>query len=256
MIIDLFSLALLGVFFITGFRRGFLYQIIRIAVVVGSWLAARALSPTVLPLVRATAPEVPEEFRGLLAFVLLFGAIYLIATLALGTLLRNFHEHNRVAGGLDKLAGGALGAVKIALVLYAVFCIYLAVAPVFGRDTRSASAGSHVLGFVAENNILHGEANTYLEGIRNLSKVARDRSLQERLFKDPEVKSYLKGDGKALMSDTDLRKTIEVGDWDTLLRDERVQKLIRDPRFYKALERLESTKAEDAKAPEDRVLGQ
>ena len=256
MIIDIFCLALAAFFFATGFRRGFLFQIIRIAIMVGSWLAARALRPTILPLIRATSPEVPEECRALLAFVLLFGVIYLLASFLLSTALRHFHQNSTVAGGLDKLAGGALGVVKLGLVLYFTFCIYLALAPVFGKDTRSAVESSHVLGYVADNNILHGETGTYLKGLRNLSKVAGDRSLRERLFEDPEIKKYLDGDGQALMEDEALRRAVEIGDWDTLLYDERIQKIIRDPSFYKALERLELARSEADRGPELKTRGQ
>jgi uncharacterized membrane protein required for colicin V production len=256
MIIDVFSLGLAVYFFFSGYRRGFLFQVIRIALMLGSWIAARALRPTLVPFITATSPEIPEEFRGLMAFVLLFGIIYLVATFLLSTALRHFHQNSTVAGGLDKLAGGALGVVKIGLVIYAIFCIYLAVAPIFDKDTRSAVENSHVLGYVADNNILHGETSTYLKGLRNLSKVARDRELRERLLDDPEIKSYLKGDGKALMDDEALRQAIEIGDWDSLLTDERIQKIIRNPGFYKALERLQTTRVDMDQEPELKTRGQ
>ncbi len=256
MILDVFTLALLVYFFFSGFKRGFLYQVLRIALLVASWVAARTLRPTLIPFVRATSSDMPEEYMGLIAFVLLFGLIHVVGSFLLGAILKHFHRTSTVAGGLDKLAGGALGVVKVGLVIYLLLCIYLAVAPVFDKDTRAAAESSHVLGYVADNNILHGETSTYLKGLRNLSKVARDRDLRERLFEDPEVKNYLKGEGKALMDDETLRQAVEIGDWESLLQDERVQKIIRDPGFYKALEHLQTAKAEAAEEPELKTRGQ
>ena len=238
MLIDLILLLILGVFFYSGFQRGFIYQIVRLGLLIAGYIAARALHPHLGFLMDGVAGDIPPEFRGLLTMIAIFLVVYLVGGMILGHVLRRFHSEHKVVGKMDRLAGGLLGVVKVGLVVYLLLCFGLALAPMVGADTTKTAKSSHALRFVRDHNLLYGETSVYFRGVRALMVVAKDPGKRAKLLEDPEVRGFLKVECQALLEDEELQARVREGDWPTLLRDPRILRIIRDPRFYAALDRM------------------
>jgi uncharacterized membrane protein required for colicin V production len=240
MLLDLGLLVVLLIAFVSGFRLGFVVQIVRLGVLVGSYVGARVVYIDVAPLFRPLVPGLAEPFRNLLAFAAVFLALYTVASLLVGLAVKRFHDTHPVAGGVDRLLGGFLGLVKSGGMLYLTLCFALALAPVLSLgDVEPQIRKSRVAGFVADHNLLHGEIDVYVHGLKALAAAAGDPEKLDRLLADDDVRAVLQADGAPLTDDPRLRKALEQGDWTTLLRDARVLKALQDPRLYGALERLE-----------------
>jgi uncharacterized membrane protein required for colicin V production len=235
MVFDLVVVGLFVMFIFGGWRKGFLYQLVRVAILIGAWFAARAFYPAVTPVV-AKVSDMPQEFHGLLAFVALFLGLFLLGTILAGTFLARWHEHHPVAG--TRLAGGALGGAKFAVLAYAAICFGLALGPAFGRTFDEKTQESRVLRWVNAHNALYEEAGVYLRGVAHLGDVLKDPDRTAKLAEDPEIRAFLRGpDGDTLRS-ADVKIAVQQGNWTGLLADERVRKLISNPQFYRALERI------------------
>lgn len=250
MLLDLALLALLLIAFVSGFRQGFVVQIVRLGVLVGAYLGARVVYADLAPLAGSISPEMPEPFRNLLAFAVVFAVLQIVGSLLVGLAVKRFHDTHPVAGGVDRLLGGLLGLVKSAGILYLLLCFGLALAPVLGAaDVHAAVQKSQVARFVAEHNLLHGEADVYLKGLKGLAAVVKDPEKRARLAADKDVQAYFEDEGRALAEDPKLAAALEAGDWATLLKDERVLKALQDPRFYRALARVEAGEVAPEPAP-------
>jgi uncharacterized membrane protein required for colicin V production len=248
MIFDLIVLAFFAVFIISGMRKGFLYQLVRLALLVVAWFAARWVYPSVAPVLRHVS-DMPPEFQGLLAFVLTFLGLFLLGTILAATFLARWHDSHPVAGALDRVAGGVLGGAKFAALAYIAMCFGLALGPAFGRTYQDGAEGSLVLRWVSAHNALYQEAGVYLRGTRHLMESLADPEKAAALAEDPEIRAFLKGsDGDALRS-VDVKAAVQAGDWGALLSDPRVQQMFANPQFYRALERVAAQ--EKARAGDD-----
>jgi|GEM_PF-6913312 len=249
MLLDLGLLVVLVIAFIAGFRLGFVVQIVRLGVLVGAFLGARVVSPTLAPLARSLAPTMAEPYRNLVAFLVVFVVLQVVGSLLVGLAVKRFHDTHPVAGGVDRVLGGLLGFVKSAGILYLLLCFVLALAPVLNLgEAETLIHRSQVATFVSAHNLLNGEADVYLHGLKGLAAVVKDPEKRAKLLEDPALQAYFASDGKAFTEDPKLTKALESGDWATLLGDERVLKALQDPRFYGALERLEG-RSDDATPP-------
>jgi uncharacterized membrane protein required for colicin V production len=242
MILDLSLLVVLLLAFISGFRLGFVVQIVRLGVLVGSYLGARVLYPALAPLERAFLPQLAEPLRDLLAFAAVFLSLYGIASLLVGLAVKRFHDTHPVAGGVDRVLGGLLGLLKSAGVLYLALCFALALAPMLNlRDVEPQIQKSQVAGFVSRHNLLHEQLGVYLNGLNGLAAVINDPDKRAGLMADKELQIYFALEGNTVEDDPKLMRAFEKGDWATLLKDPRILRALQDPHLYQALERLEGS---------------
>lgn len=121
-LLDIVVFLLIGGFGVRGLLRGFVCEALSLGAVILGILAVRFLHA---PFTGWLAAHVGGEYVGaLLAFVLLFGLVYM-----LGRLLANFiggHVRRSALGAFDRLLGLGFGAVKgllIATLAFAGFTI-------------------------------------------------------------------------------------------------------------------------------------
>ena len=140
-IVDIVLLIVIGLFGVSGMRRGFLSQVVWVvALLVGIWLSVRF--SRYISAVLVSRFTLPSETTPLWAFGIIFGGavvgIYLLSRVLEGTL-----RTLRMAW-LDKVLGLAVGMLKGGL-LISVLLSLLTRAGVMGRIVAPAAAGRSFL---------------------------------------------------------------------------------------------------------------
>lgn len=146
--IDVLGSGLLLIFLVLGLLRGLWWQVIRLVGVVAAVTLARALGPVVRPALRNLWPEMPSRVAHGLAWVAIFVAVMIAATL-LARLGRKALE--ALALGLFDRVGGAVVGALTGLLLHTAFLVVLChLAPrEFVRSTLKGSRSRHLVHLVA-----------------------------------------------------------------------------------------------------------
>ncbi|HZV57935.1 MAG TPA: CvpA family protein [Sphingobium sp.] len=159
--LDIVIFVLIGGFGVRGFMAGFVREILSLCAVVAGILAVRVFHE---PVTAFLAPHIGSEYpAALLAFIFLFGVIYMSVKLVANTLSNQ--ARNVGLGTMDRVLGFGFGAVKgmlIATVGFALFTMVydalygeLSPRPDWLRYTQSyplLNAGAEAMSkWVAEN---------------------------------------------------------------------------------------------------------
>ena len=158
MAFDIASLAVTGLFLVLGILSGFLKQVVRIVALVGAFLLLSPLTNWIRGNLSGTIDV--ETFPGsLLTMGLAWLLGYLLILLAGMILVRILRGSSRTLSILDRILGGALGALKGALVAYFLICVLLLFedplrehVPELPRQLEA----SRVARFVRDHNVLKG----------------------------------------------------------------------------------------------------
>ncbi len=158
---DIVIFLLIGGFGVRGFLAGFVREILSLCAVVAAILAIRVFHEVVTAFI---APHIGSEYpAALLAFIFLFGVVYMSVKLVANTLSNQ--ARNIGLGSMDRVLGFGFGAVKgmlIATVGFALFTMVydalygeLSPRPDWLRHTQSyplLNAGAEAMSkWVAEN---------------------------------------------------------------------------------------------------------
>jgi membrane protein required for colicin V production len=239
---DLIALALVGAFALWGLFSGFSRQVAAAAAAVVAFAGAgpggRFLAEPVARGLKASL-TVGTVAATILVFVVLWIAVRLLLTAFLRGLLAGKDGNRR---GLDRALGFGLGGLKAGTVIFVGVCAALFLENnlvIAGHRFSFTPKDSRLVQWARQANVLE-----YLQfgGVRDLMKAAK-------LSSDPQALGRLKGDPDyaALMADPRfrqvinqdaLRRALQMGDVQGLLKSNGVVELINDPKMARHLERL------------------
>jgi uncharacterized membrane protein required for colicin V production len=150
MTLDLACLALVVLAAVGGAFAGAVPQLAHIAAVLAGWAGARALGPSIAPLLQGRVPAfAAHPIAGVIAFV----GSTMAATLAARLLIRLTPLRHVPGGRVDRGLGAVLGGVQALLVLW----VALSAFAVWNRPLQLGSfvadpARSDLVAFARENN--------------------------------------------------------------------------------------------------------
>jgi membrane protein required for colicin V production len=234
-VIDLIILCLVLFFAMVGLLTGAARQIAHLVGLVVAYFVSRRLGSVVGPRL-ADSLGTPQLLGVLLGTVLLFIVVLVVVRYALGALLQRLmtgrDPNNR---GPDRVLGLLIGGAKVAVIAYVVLSALTFVEEhvvVAGKRLGVASKDSRALAFARDHNLFE---MTQFAPVKDFVQVAQVSSNPERaaqlqsdpaykaLRQDPRFQRALKDDG--------LRRALEQGDTQALLRSNLVLQLIQDPEF-------------------------
>ena len=119
--IDIIFLAVLGVFAIIGIMKGFFREVLGLAGIIGGFVFGFVLFGPVSKLLSNWLPGIPAIIWPFISFLLIFIGVYLASRLLAGMLSKI--SKAIYLGWLDKLGGGAIGALKGGILLSVVLML-------------------------------------------------------------------------------------------------------------------------------------
>jgi len=251
MYIDIICLALMSLLFVLGLISGFLSQVIKIAALVAACLLASPLSPYAKELLMKKM-EVDSLFGDMLSLFLAWLASYVVLIIVGSIIARIIRGSSKSLKFLDRVLGGALGALKGALIVYLVVCAILmfrepleSIVPSEYLDLEE----SQVAAFAKDNNILtrldlpSAESLKEIPAARNLGEIVNalgNEEQKEALARDPGVKKILRTPAfQKLKEDPELLRAVSEKDFSAILQNENVRRVFNDPEIRKLLSEVD-----------------
>ncbi len=120
--IDIILGAILAFFVLRGVTRGFWSQVLGLAGWLGGLVLAFWFSPLLTTMLQNRFESIPPVLAPLIAFLLIFLFIYFFSKLTANWLTQISQKLH--LGWLNRLSGGALGAVKGAIILSLILLVF------------------------------------------------------------------------------------------------------------------------------------
>ncbi len=187
--VDLAVLALLALFAILGALSGALRQLVRLGSALLGYLAARYVAP---PLAASFSRGAAQPVARALAGVLLFFAVFFVATFLGHALVSRAGGGQAARGPADRGLGALLGAVKAGLGLWVVLSAFVLVGrpvgpPAFRLDPRKGDFAA----MARDYNVLDAWGSPTAAMLRRVLRALRDPEASKRLARDHDVRALL-----------------------------------------------------------------
>lgn len=235
MVIDVIILCVVVFFALLGAYTGAAKQIANMVGMVTAYFVCRRLGPVVGPKL-AAATGTADLIGVLLGTLLLFIAVLTLVRFILGTLLnrlmRGKDPSNR---GPDRMIGMALGGAKVAIICYLILSALTFVEKhvvVAGKRLGISPEDSKAFAIARRYNLFEVTQFAPIKDFVRVAQASTDPERAAKLQNDPAYKA-LRQDPRfqQALKDDKLRKALEQGDTQALLRSNLILQLIQDPDF-------------------------
>ena len=227
---DLVILAVIGAFAVFGAASGMARQLAHL----GSFVAGYLLTH---PVAELLAPGVAKAFQlprvvamaatTLVCFILIVAAVRLVMTPVLRRFLAGKNPEDR---SNDRILGFLFGGLKAAFVVYiALSCLTFVEENVAigGRRLTVAPKGSRLFAWAREYNVITFTHFAPVEELVAVARATQDPDALRKLEQDPRLRNAL--------SDQSVRRALQQGDVQALLRNNLIADLVQDPAFVAKL---------------------
>jgi membrane protein required for colicin V production len=234
-VIDVIILCVVVFFALLGAYTGAAKQIANMVGMVTAYFVCRRLGPVVGPKL-AAATGTADLIGVLLGTLLLFIAVLTLVRFILGTLLnrlmRGKDPSNR---GPDRMIGMALGGAKVAIICYLLLSALTFVEKhvvVAGKRLGISPEDSKAFAIARRYNLFEVTQFAPIKDFVRVAQASTDPERAAKLQNDPAYKA-LRQDPRfqQALKDDKLRKALEQGDTQALLRSNLILQLIQDPDF-------------------------
>jgi uncharacterized membrane protein required for colicin V production len=236
-VVDVVIVVLVLVAAVFGLIRGIISQIMGMAGLVAAYLFAPAGGKYAAVFVQHQLGC--SKFMAGKVSILLIGVLIYIAFRLVGLLVEKLFV-NRVKEfkSLNRLGGAALGAVKATVILAMMFC-FLALVPreeVRAWFPKVLESRSYLL--AAKYNPMGKQV--VLERMRHFRTSIADPQEMERLKKSDKIGKILEQyELRGALNDKRFVEPLQQGDFDTLQKNEQIEKLMKDDQLTTLLDDLE-----------------
>lgn len=235
MVIDVIILCVVVFFALLGAYTGAAKQIANLVGMATAYFVCKRLGPLVGPKL-AAALGTADLIGVLLGTVLLFIAVLTLVRFILGTLLnrlmRGKDPSNR---GPDRVIGLALGGAKVAIICYVFLSALTFVEKhvvVAGKQLGISPENSKAFAIARRYNLFEATQFAPIKDFVRVAQASTDPERAAKLQNDPAYKA-LRQDPRfqQALKDDKLRRALEQGDTQALLRSNLILQLIQDPDF-------------------------
>jgi membrane protein required for colicin V production len=234
-VIDVIILCVVVFFSLLGAYTGAAKQIANLVGMATAYFVCRKLGPMLGPKLAAAAGTA-DLIGMLLATVLLFIAVLTLVRFILGTLLnrlmRGKDPSNR---GPDRMIGLALGGAKVVIICYLLLSALTFVEKhvvVAGQKLGISPEDSKAFALARRYNLFEATQFAPVKDFVRVAQASTDPERAAKLQNDPAYKA-LRQDPRfqQALKDDKLRRALEQGDTQALLRSNLILQLIQDPEF-------------------------
>ena len=231
--LDLVLLALVLLFALLGALAGAAKQVANLVALVAAYACARPLGTLLGPPV-AGAVHVPLIVAVVGSTLAVFLVVMVVGRLLLTGLLRRvLAGRDPNSRGLDRTLGFLLGGLKVTAIAYVVLCTLTFVeqnVTVAGKRLGLSPKDSTAFALARKYNLFEMTQFSSVQDLVRVAKSAQTPAGAARLKSDPAFLA-LKKDPRfqQALDETAMRKAIETGDYQALLRSNVILQLIQDP---------------------------
>jgi membrane protein required for colicin V production len=234
-VIDVIILCVVVFFALLGAYTGAAKQIANLVGMAAAYFVCKRLGPVVGPKLAAAAGTA-DLIGVLLGTVLIFIAVLTLVRFILGTLLnrlmRGKDPSNR---GPDRVIGLALGGAKVAIICYLLLSALTFVEKhvvVAGNRLGISPEDSKAFALARRYNLFEVTQFAPIKDFVRVAQASTDPDRAAKLQNDPAYKA-LRQDPRfqQALKDDKLRRALEQGDTQALLRSNLILQLIQDPDF-------------------------
>ena len=235
MVIDVIILCVVVFFSLLGAYTGAAKQIANMVGMVTAYFVCRRLGPVVGPKLAAAAGTA-DLIGVLLGTVLLFIVVLTLVRFILGTLLNRLMRGKDPANrGPDRMIGLALGGAKVAIICYLLLSALTFVEKhvvVAGQKLGISPEDSKAFALARRYNLFEATQFAPVKDFVQVAQASTDPERAAKLQNDPAYKA-LRQDPRfqQALKDEKLRRALEQGDTQALLRSNLILQLIQDPDF-------------------------
>jgi membrane protein required for colicin V production len=235
LVIDVIILCVVVFFSFLGAITGAAKQIANLVGLATAYFVCRRLGPLV-GLKLAAALGTANIIGVVLGTVLLFIAVLTLVRFILGTLLNRLMRGQDPANrGPDRALGLVLGGLKVSIICYVILSALTFVEQhvvMAGQKMGMSPKDSRAFAFARKNNLFEAIQFAPVKDLVRVAQASTDPERAAKLQNDPAYKA-LRQDPRfqqALKEDK-LRRALEQGDTQALLRSNLILQLIQDPDF-------------------------
>jgi len=234
-VIDVIILCVVVFFSLLGAYTGAAKQIANMVGMVTAYFVCRRLGPVVGPKLAAAAGTA-DLIGVLLGTVLLFIVVLTLVRFILGTLLNRLMRGKDPANrGPDRMIGLALGGAKVAIICYLLLSALTFVEKhvvVAGQKLGISPEDSKAFALARRYNLFEATQFAPVKDFVQVAQASTDPERAAKLQNDPAYKA-LRQDPRfqQALKDEKLRRALEQGDTQALLRSNLILQLIQDPDF-------------------------
>jgi len=234
-VIDVTIVCLVIFFAMIGAISGAAKQIAQMVGLAVAYFASKRLGPVLGPKLAGSFGD--SQLAGVLvASVLIFVVVLIVVRYALVALLQRLMSGRDPANrGPDRLIGMVLGGLKVGIICYVLISALTFVEQhvvVAGKKLGISPKDSRAFAFARSYNLFERTQFAPLKDFVRVAQASTDPERAQKLQSDPAYKA-LRQDPRfqrALKEDS-LRKALEQGDTQALLRSNLILQLIQDPEF-------------------------
>jgi membrane protein required for colicin V production len=234
-VIDVIILCVVVFFALLGAYTGAAKQIANLVGMATAYFVCKRLGPVVGPKL-AAATGTADLIGVLLGTVLLFIAVLTLVRFILGTLLNRLMRGKDPANrGPDRMIGLALGGAKVAIICYVLLSALTFVEQhvvVAGRRLGVSPEDSKAFALARRYNLFEATQFAPVKDFVRVAQASTDPERAAKMQNDPAYKA-LRQDPRfqQALKDDKLRRALEQGDTQALLRSNLILQLIQDPDF-------------------------
>jgi membrane protein required for colicin V production len=234
-IIDVIILCLVLFFAMVGMISGAAKQIAHLVGLVLAYFVSRRLGSVVGPRL-ADSLGTPQLIGVLVGTVLLFIVVLVVVRYALGALLQRLMSGRDPSNrGPDRALGFVIGGAKVAVISYVLLSALTFVEQhvvVAGKKMGLSPKDSRAMAFARDHNLFEMTQFAPVKDFVQVAKASTNPEQAAKLQSDPAYKA-LRQDPRfqRALKDDALRRALEQGDTQALLRSNLVLQLIQDPDF-------------------------
>jgi membrane protein required for colicin V production len=227
---DLVILAVIGAFALWGAASGMARQLAHLASFVAAYLLTHPLAELLAPKA-AKAFQLPRVVAmaatTLVCFILIVAAVRLVTMPLLRRLLSGKNPEDR---SNDRILGFLFGGLKAAFVAYvALSCLTFVEenVAIAGRRLSFSPKDSRLFAWARQYNVITLTHFAPVEELVAVARATKDPEALRKLEQDPRLRNAL--------SEQSVRRALQQGDVQALLRNNQIADLVQDPAFVAKL---------------------
>lgn len=236
MVLDIIALIVILWGMIRGWLRGLLFQMGQIGLLGLAYVAGRTFSEPLSDWLLALV-SLPAQIGTSAAFFAIFGCVYGVGVLVLGSFTKDLHEAFESLSSNDRTLGALVGTVKGTLVVYLVL-VGLIMA---NRATGSVPipyASSLTGAWVMQHNFFESEEFPRAKALVKLGYLLH-RKDAVTLAADPHFQAILEHPKSAILRSPEVAGALARGEWVALVQSDDLLDLLDESEIQEHLNAIE-----------------
>ncbi len=248
MTLDLILVAVVMAFGLLGWLSGFWMQVMRLGVLVVSYLLA-GLIGSFMGMSIARSLGIPILLGDVAGSFLAFIGLYMILSTIGWRLMRGIRRKTANTAGLrflNSAAGAGFGMLKAGFILFMLLNAAVLLEGHFGQKMKNSELGydkSVLVRVARKHNIIESMHLPMVGNVEALGRLGSDPAFRRKVANDPNIRALLAHPKiKRLLGDRALVSASRSRDFSALMSNPRLNEALEDPEVQKLVDKIDLSK--------------